>query len=427
MAEEYQRRTAITRLQASEEQSKLLEQTISDYTKACQLAGNKAWPDCTSKRRVQSVAYDSIRDTTGLGSQHAILASHQAATAVAACQSRLENGYAASKPSFTAPTIRYDSRTMTLFEDGTVSLSTIESRIRCSLVLPSEADGYQHRFLESDSWELTESTLTRRDGGWFLHLGFRGPRKDTEDSTVENGTVLGVDLGIENLAVTSTGRFGSGAELTHVREQYEQRRSNLQKTGTRSAHRTLSTMSRRERRFANDTLHCTSNELVEEAQSQQCGIIAFENLEGITDRLPGATTFHTWAFRRLREFVEYKAEEVGIRVVTVNPRNTSKQCSQVSCESVSAKNRPVQHRFECTECGYEVHADYNAAKNIGLRAVRDGHKSSSWTGVSQCALKSGAIAPSGEYFPHHGDKERLTDKPSQVDGSSERDSDRRGS
>ena len=407
---DYHRRTAITRLQVTPEQARLLEETTHQFKEACQLAVEKVWPECSAKRRVQSLAYDAIRESTALGSQHSILATQQAATAIAACKSRSANGYAVSKPSFTAPTLRYDTRTMTLFDDGSVSLSTIDSRVRCSLVLPTESDGYQNQFLTDDAWELTESTLTRRDGGWYLHLGFRRLQESTESSTAENGTVLGVDLGIENLAVTSTGKFFSGRELTHVREQFEQQRRELQQVGTRSAYRTLQSASTRERRFAQDLLHRVANGIIREAVAHECSAIAFENLTGIASRLSNATVFHTWAFRCLREYVSYKAATVGIDVCTVDPSYTSRQCSRTDCENVDSANRPTQPRFHCQRCGYEVHADYNAAKNIGLRAVRDGHKTSSRTGASQCALKSGTITPDGEFSPIKRDERQSTDK-----------------
>ena len=45
---------------------------------------------------------------------------------------------------------------MTLFDDDTVSLATTDSRVRYELVLPDE-DGYQHQYLDSGEWEVTES------------------------------------------------------------------------------------------------------------------------------------------------------------------------------------------------------------------------------------------------------------------------------
>jgi len=180
-----------------------------------------------------------VREDTDLGSQHAILATHQAAQAITGCIERRSKGEKVSKPTFTAPTVKYDTRTMTLFDDDTVSLSTTKDRVRCPLALPDADDGYQRQYLDSDEWSVTESTLTARDGEFFLHIGFPRPKNDTERSTAEDGTVLGVDLGIENLAITSTAYFFSGRELSHRLREFETVRAELQQTGTRSAHRTL--------------------------------------------------------------------------------------------------------------------------------------------------------------------------------------------
>ncbi|RLM53400.1 transposase, partial [Halorubrum sp. Atlit-26R] len=176
---------------------------------------------------------DDVREHTDLGSQHAILATHQAAQAITGCIERKAKDKKVSKPAFTAPTVTYDTRTMTVFDDDTVSLSTTESRVRCDLALPDADDGYQRQYLNSDNWSVTESTLTVRDGDYFLHIGFRRPKTDTERNTAEDGTVLGVDLGIENLAVTSTASFFSGRELTHDLREFEKARAGLQQTGTR--------------------------------------------------------------------------------------------------------------------------------------------------------------------------------------------------
>lgn len=159
-----------------------------------------AWPHTKAKSDIQPLAYDCIRENTALTSQHAILATHQAAEAISACHERQSKGLKVSKPHFTAPTVTYDTRTMTLFEDNTVSLSTVEGRVRCPLVLPRDEIGYQWQFLNDERWELTESTLTARDGAYYLYIGFRRFRTDREreagDETVENGSVLGVDVGV---------------------------------------------------------------------------------------------------------------------------------------------------------------------------------------------------------------------------------------
>ncbi|WP_019992071.1 RNA-guided endonuclease InsQ/TnpB family protein [Natronorubrum tibetense] len=409
MADDYVRRTAITRLEITDEQRDLLEDTISEWKRGCQIATDMAWKKCNAKSDVQPLAYDDVREQTDLGSQHAILATHQAAQAITGCIERRSKGKKVSKPTFTAPTVKYDTRTMMLFEDDTVSLSTTESRVRCQLALPDADDGYQRQYLDSDTWNVTESTLTARDGDYFLHIGFRRHKNDAERNTAEDGTVLGVDLGIENLAVTSTAYFFCGRELTHNLREFEKVRGGLQQIGTRSAHRTLEQSSGRELRYVRDVLHRASNAIVNEALRYECDVIAFEDLTDIRD-CTGASWGHKWAFRTLYEQVEYKAEAMGVSVEQVGSAYTSKRCAE--CGFTADENRPARNDFHCVKCESKANADYNAAKNIGIRYVRRGQQSSRRTGNSQLALKSGTATPSGGFTAHlDGFEAEFMDKP----------------
>jgi putative transposase len=50
------------------------------------------------------------------------------------------------------------------------------------------------------------------------------------------------------------------------------------------------------------------------------------------------------------------------RVENIRPAFTSQRCS--ACGHVDAKSRESQARFVCTACGFALHADVNAARNI---------------------------------------------------------------
>jgi len=64
------------------------------------------------------------------------------------------------------------------------------------------------------------------------------------------------------------------------------------------------------------------------------------------------------------------------------------------------------------KCESEANADYNAAKNIGMRYVRRGQQSFRRTGNSQLALKYRTVTPSGEFTAHpDGFEAEFTDKP----------------
>jgi transposase len=120
-------------------------------------------------------------------------------------------------------------------------------------------------------------------------------------------------------------------------------------------------------------------------------------LTDIRDRMPGAKKFHAWAFRRLYDYTVYKADAEGIDATQVDPAYTSKRCSK--CGTTLDENRPSQAKFCCQKCGYEVNADYNAAKNIGFRLLRAGQKSPHGGATRHLALKSGTLNVNGGYSP----------------------------
>jgi len=65
------------------------------------------------------------------------------------------------------------------------------------------------------------------------------------------------------------------------------------------------------------------------------------------------------------QILTHKAESAGRTVIAVDPRNTSRTCSQ--CGHCEAGNRDKEV-FRCLSCGYLTHANTNAATNIAVRA-----------------------------------------------------------
>ncbi|ERG96711.1 MAG: transposase, IS605 OrfB family, central region [Haloquadratum walsbyi J07HQW2] len=186
--------------------------------------------------------------------------------------------------------------------------------------------------------------------------------------------------------------------MNHRRREFEKTRGSMQQTGTRSAQLSIQSMQDHEHSWMQDELHRASNHILEEARDHGCTHVAFENLTGIRDRMAGAKRFHAWAFRRLYQYVEYKAEMFGPEVTQVNPAYTSQRCS--SCGLTDDSNRRSKHQFVCQKCEDELNADYNASKNIArklLKRLRSGQKSSSGGAPCQCALPSGTLNLNGDY------------------------------
>ena len=63
--------------------------------------------------------------------------------------------------------------------------------------------------------------------------------------------------------------------------------------------------------------------------------------------------------------IDYKAASAGGRVVRVDPRNTSTDCSECGGREPGARR---QERYRCS-CGAELDADHNGARNVYARGL----------------------------------------------------------
>jgi putative transposase len=398
------RRTVPVKLDVGSDDAALLGETVDEFLWAANYVVDHAWQGdykTTSKAKLQEETYDDVRDQTRLHANLVQNARNKAADAVQSAVARWKQNKCAGKPHFSTPTVVYDKRCAT-FHDGSVSLATVDGRININYVLPdADRDTPHSRYLDNDAYEVTGAELHHKHDEWFLHLRTKAEvESDTpEQATTGNSTVLGVDLGVNHLAVTSTGVFWSGHEFDHWRREYEKRRASLQRCGSRHAHENIQSVGRKETGRFTMMLHRIANGIIGEAVETGCTVIAFENLTGIRDRLSGPSWGHKWAFERLYEYVAYKAEPRGIAVEQVDPENTSRRCSH--CGFTHPDNRNGED-FECLNCGYENHADYNAAKNIGLRYLRRNQTGDGGGAPVGVRLNRGMLNANGEYEPPAG-------------------------
>lgn len=408
------RRTVRVVVDVAPEDKTVLHETIEQFLWAANAVIDAGWADDeaieTSRTTLHDRTYEPVREATALHSHLVQAARNRAAAALTSTVERRQNGQATGKPTFTSPTVRYTTKSATIATDH-ATLATVTGRVRVDFRRPTTPDGTPYEYLDADETTVTGPDLVYDDvrNRFELHIRVHTAEatetasededgcEATEPADTEHRTVLGVDLGIDHLAVTSTGRFWNGSELTHWRAVFEQRRSSLQACGTRWAYEAIRRIGRRESGYYDDVFHRISKELVAEARSHGCTAIAIEDLSGIRDRFPGDTRFQTWAFDQLTTYLQYKADAAGITVYQVNPAQTSRRCSR--CGHVASGNRTSQSQFDCKRCGYSVNADYNAAKNIGLRALRSAQMSSTGGAPVGVRLNSGVLTPAGAHVP----------------------------
>ncbi|MGW2342096.1 RNA-guided endonuclease InsQ/TnpB family protein [Streptomyces sp. NPDC001661] len=210
-----------------------------------------------------------------------------------------------------------------------------------------------------------ETDLLFQGGWWYLSATCEIPEAELN---THPSAFIGVDLGIVNIATTSTGVRYCGRRLNRRRQAERTLRTALQKKNTKSAKRRAKKHAGKEARRVRDINHKISKHIVAEAQRTGRGI-ALEDLTGILERArlrrPQRATLHSWAFHQLGAFITYKAKRAGVPVLRVDPAHTSQKCSQ--CHHIAKRNRPSQAEFACRACGFVEHADLNASHNIAAR------------------------------------------------------------
>ena len=249
-----------------------------------------------------------------------------------------------------------------------VSISTVKKRAK----VPLDTGDYQRKLLEDI--KPTHAILVYRNKTFFLHIT---TKKDIPEPKGNNP--VGVDIGMNNLLVASNGFKVKGKAILMRRHRFREFRSSLQAKGTASARRKLKRLSGKEGRYVKTVLHQVSRAFV--SSLREGDIVVTEKLTGIRNRAKHRKSqnadFHSWAFKKLQFFIEYKALERGMPVTYVNPRNTSKTCPR--CGHINGTNRRSQSLFRCVQCGFQHNPDYIASLNLSrVELARSG-----WAAVNQ--------------------------------------------
>ncbi len=239
------------------------------------------------------------------------------------------------------------------------------------------------------SGQIKTLTVKREfSGKWFAILVAEEQKPVPRQN---NGSPIGVDLGLVNFAVLSD---GTKIKNPHHLKKWEDKLAFQQR---RLSRKVKSSMNRRKARIkvarlhekvANtrrDFLHKLSTKLV-----STYSLIAAEKLNSQDMAVNGhGKNINDAAWGMFANMLCYKAEGAGSRVVFVEPENTSKMCSGCG-EMVDKTLWDRQHM--CPTCGLSIGRDLNAAINILKRATL-GHSGSN-------ACGDGAVAPSQKQEAH---------------------------
>ena len=211
--------------------------------------------------------------------------------------------------------------------------------------------------------------ITKRGSDYIAQIAYTPNLHECESSDI----VMGIDLGIlcPAVAVTSDGHtkfFGNGRERKYKRRHFQKKRRSLQ---SKKKIKKVKSIGHKEQRWMNDQDHKLSRQLVDYAIAHNVGTIKLEWLNNIRNSTRTSRknkynkyfyrndiSIDNWSFYRLTQYIVYKARLAGIKLIFVNPANTSKTCP--CCGKLNAINN---RNYEC-ECGYKSHRDRVGAYNI---------------------------------------------------------------
>jgi putative transposase len=326
--------------------------TLQAYTKAFNFVASRGFADNDQNGvSLHKKTYQETREY--LPSQLAISARMKATEALISTFTKTKHKKYGSQPKSRLCSIRYDKNSYSLFLDkGIVSLLTINGRKRYDLIIPQY---YQELFR---TWKHCSADLCIIKDKVYLHIVFEKEMSDVS----ANGKLIGIDRGINNLAVASNNKFFGGGIIKKQIRKYQRLRSSLQSKGTKSAKRHLVKLRHKERQFRADINHQISKQIVSSLNPGDT--IVLENLTGIRNkrlRKKQRTLLNNWSFFQLEKFLTYKVMAKGINIEYIDARYTSQRCSK--CGHTCRSNRK-QDSFCCKKCGFRLNADLNASKNI---------------------------------------------------------------
>ena len=211
-------------------------------------------------------------------------------------------------------------------------------------------------------------TLTIKKEAGDYHATFTTV-KEIEIPTIEDTTPVGIDMGLHSFAAMSDGtkiekpKFVKKSAKRIARLQRTIARRNRRSKRREKAKLKLQKKWERTTNLSNDFMQKLSDKLVSSGYTS----FAVEklNIQNMVKNHNLAQSIHNASWNRFIQLLSYKAESAGMRVIKVNPKDTSRTCS--NCGNMQDMPLGVME-YICNRCGMQKDRDINASINILNRA-----------------------------------------------------------
>lgn len=223
------------KLLPTQKQAKLLRETMETANSACNQISQVAWEMKTfSQFPLQKIVYSQIRLSFPLTAQ-----------VVIRCICKVADGYKLDREKLRVfrphGAVTYDDRILNWrLATNSVSIWCLGGRQKMSFVC-----GPRHYDLLKSRQGQTDLALIDSQFYLFATCDIEEPEP------IDVSDMLGVDLGVTNIAVDSAGHIHASSQVNNVRHRHRRLRAKLQKKNTKSAKRLLKRRRRKESRLPN--------------------------------------------------------------------------------------------------------------------------------------------------------------------------------
>ena len=211
------------------------------------------------------------------------------------------------------------------------------------------------------------ATISRTADRWYISILV----KEEIEPGYPNGEPIGVDFGVKEIAVCSDGKVFSNP---HILKEAEKKLARLnrelsrRKQGGANWNKTKRKLQRQYAKVARLRRHL-QHQVSHYVTSKDAKVIVIEdlNVSGMLQNRRLSKAISDVGFYELRRQIDYKAGWAGSEVLLADRWfASSKTCSNCGCkkDDLTLSDRV----FVCTECGFEIDRDLNAAINLAKLA-----------------------------------------------------------
>jgi putative transposase len=278
---------------------------------------------------------------------------------------RKERGHRVGKLRWKPPR---EYRSLTYNQTG-FKLENKSGRARLSLSKIGEVPLTYHREIPDDATIKQVSIKQEPTGEWYAIFGVE-TGEDAPPKPEEPENTVGIDVGILKYLHDTDGTAVGSLDLSAERSRLEREQRTLSRKehGSSNWERQRRTVARRHadlKQKRRDFLHKLSNYYATEYD-----LVAVENLNiaGMMQFSSNSRNRASAAWGTFLRMLDYKCEREGTHFVPVEPRNTTKECSQCGVRT----DKPLWVReHSCPACGFQADRDANAAVNVLHRAYEE--------------------------------------------------------